>query len=74
MDKTTAFYSAQPKRTKASEGEQCQEGKWYKNRTMVHLCCNADSSENLHRLMIGKLEKSHCLKAFEALSLQLKIF
>jgi hypothetical protein len=55
--KKTVFYITQLKRTKASEGEQCYGGKWYKNRTVVHLCCNADGSEKLCPLMIGELQK-----------------
>jgi hypothetical protein len=62
MDERALFYNVQPKRTLAIEGERCHGEKAYKDRVTVLLCCNADGSEKLLPLIVGKFEKPRCMK------------
>jgi hypothetical protein len=62
MDETALFYNAQPKRTLDIKGERCHGGKAYKDRVTMLLCCNADCSEKLRPLVVGKFEKPRCMK------------
>jgi hypothetical protein len=65
MDETALFYNAQMKRTLGIKGERCHGGKAYKNRVTMLLCYNADGSENLRPLVVGKFEKPHCMKGIK---------
>jgi hypothetical protein len=62
MDEMALFYNAQQKRTLDIKGEKCHGGKAYKDRATVLLCCNADGSEKLRPLVVGKSEKPQCMK------------
>jgi hypothetical protein len=62
MDETALFYHAQPKRTLDIKGERCHGRKAYKDGVTVLLCCNADGSEKLRSLVVGKFEKPCCMK------------
>jgi hypothetical protein len=62
MDEMALFYNAQPKRMLDIKGERCHEGKAYKDRVTVLLCCSADGSEKLRHLVVGKFEKLCCMK------------
>jgi hypothetical protein len=65
MDEMALFYNAQPKKTLDIKGERCHGGKAYKDRVTVLLCCNADGSEKLRTLVVGKFEKPHCIKGLK---------
>jgi hypothetical protein len=62
MDKMALFYNAQPNTMLDIKGERCHGGKAYKDRVTVLLCCNADGSEKLRPLVVGKFEKPRCMK------------
>jgi hypothetical protein len=62
MDETALFYNAQPKIMLAIKGERCFGGKAYKDRVTMLLCYNADGSEKLWPLIVGKFEKPRCMK------------
>jgi hypothetical protein len=68
MDETALFYNAQPKRTLAIKGERYHGGKAYKDKVTVLLCCNADGSEKLRPLIVGKFEKLRCMKGVKHFS------
>jgi hypothetical protein len=65
LEETALFYNAQPRRTLALKGQNCQGGKGYKDRVTVLLCCNAGGSKKLCPLIVGKFEKPHCLKCLK---------
>ena len=56
-DETGLFFKMMPKRTLAFKGEPCHRGKNNKERLSVLLCCNADRSEKLMPIVIGKSKK-----------------
>lgn len=62
MDETGLFYNMKPERTLSLKGETCRGGKKCKERLTVLLCCNADGSEKLKPLVVGKFEKPRCMK------------
>jgi hypothetical protein len=65
MAKTTLFYNPKLERTRALKGEMYQGRKGSRDRVMVLLCCNADGSEKLCPLIVGKFEKPYYLKGLK---------
>jgi hypothetical protein len=57
----TALYNAQPNRTLALKGHQCQGGRWYKDRATALLCCNAEDGKKFRPVIVGRFEKPRCL-------------
>lgn len=62
MDETGLFFNCLPDRTLALRGDKCHGGKKAMERLTVVLCCNADGSEKLKPLVIGKFAKPRCMK------------
>ncbi|XP_063215856.1 tigger transposable element-derived protein 6-like [Bacillus rossius redtenbacheri] len=62
MDETGVFYNLLPDHTMAYRGEPCHGGKRSKERITVALCCNADGSDKMKPLVIGKFLKPRCFK------------
>lgn len=61
-DETGLFYRLMPDRTLAFKGESCHGGKKSKERLTALLCCNADGSDKLNPLIIGKSKNPRCFK------------
>jgi Tc5 transposase DNA-binding domain/DDE superfamily endonuclease len=53
-DETGLFFNMQPDRTMTFKGERCSDGKKSKERLTILFCTNADGSEKLKPLVIGK--------------------
>ncbi|GBL81922.1 Tigger transposable element-derived protein 6 [Araneus ventricosus] len=67
-DETGLFFNLLPDKTLTVKGENCQEGKFPKMRLTVLLCTNADGSEKLTPLVIGRAKKPRCFKNVKSLS------
>jgi len=61
-DETGLFYRLMPNKTIAYKGENCHGGKQSKERLTVLLCANADGSDKLKPLIIGKAKNPRCFK------------
>lgn len=66
-DETGLFYNLLPDRTLALQHEKCHGGKRSKERLTVLLCANADGTEKLPPLVIGKFAKPRCFKNVKTL-------
>lgn len=66
-DETGLFYNLLPKKTLAFKGEDCKGGKKSKDRLTVLLCANADGSEKIMPVVIGKSQKPRCMKNIKSL-------
>ncbi|GBM07053.1 Tigger transposable element-derived protein 4 [Araneus ventricosus] len=64
-DETGLFYKLLPSKTLAIKSDTCHGGKNSKVRLAVSLCANADGSEKLAPLIIGKSKKPRCFKKCE---------
>lgn len=60
-DETVLFYNFLPSRSSMEDG-----GKWSKDRLTVLLTSNADGSDKLRPLVIGRLEKPRCFKGVKS--------
>ena len=67
VDETGLFYNLMPARTLAFKGDNCHGGKKAKDRLTVLLCSNADGSDKMTPLVIGKSRKPRCLKNVKAI-------
>lgn len=61
-DETGLFYNLLPDKTFAVKGENCHGGKLSKLRLTVLICTNADGSEKITPLVVGKSKKPRCFK------------
>lgn len=61
-DETGLFYNMMPNKTLSYKSEKCFGGKLSKERLTVLLCTNADGSEKLPPLVIGKSRNPRCFK------------
>ncbi|GBN25987.1 Tigger transposable element-derived protein 6 [Araneus ventricosus] len=61
-NETGLFYTLQPSKTLAIKSDTRHGGKKSKVRLTVILCVNADGSEKLPPLIIGKSQKPRCFK------------
>lgn len=61
-DETGLFYRLLPNKTLDFKGETCHGGKHSKDRLTVLLCCNADGSDKMPPLVIGKSMQPRCFK------------
>lgn len=61
-DETGLFFKMMPNKTLAFKGEPCHGGRNSKERITVLLCCNADGSEKLTPIVIGKSKKPRCFR------------
>jgi len=68
VDKTGLFYNLQPSMTLTYKGNSCHGGTKSKQRVTVLLGCNADGTEKLPPLVIGKYNKPHCFSNVKKLS------
>ncbi|GBO12743.1 Tigger transposable element-derived protein 6 [Araneus ventricosus] len=66
-DETGLFYNLLPSKTLATKSDTCHGGKKSKVRLTVLLCANADGSEKLPPLIIGKSKKPRCFKNVKTL-------
>ncbi|GBN52936.1 Tigger transposable element-derived protein 4 [Araneus ventricosus] len=66
-DETGLFYNLLPSKTLAIKSDTCHGGKKSKVRLTVLLCANADGSEKLPPLIIGKSKKPRFFKNVKAL-------
>lgn len=66
-DETGLFFNLLPDKTLTVKGENCHGGKLSKQRLTVLLCTNADGSEKLTPLVIGKAKKPRCFKNVKSL-------
>ncbi|GBM71388.1 Tigger transposable element-derived protein 4 [Araneus ventricosus] len=68
-DETGLFYNLQPSKTLAIKSDTCHGGSGKKNKVplTVILCANADGSEKLLPLIIGKSKKPRCFKNVKTL-------
>jgi hypothetical protein len=62
VDKTGLFYNLQPSMALTYKGNSCHGGMKSKQRVTVLLGCNADDTEKLPPLVIGKYNKPHCFR------------
>lgn len=62
MDGCGIFYNMFPNRTLNMKGEKCHGGEGSKERLPAVFVCNMDGSQKDKVWIIGKYEKSHCLK------------
>lgn len=67
VDETGLFYHLMPERTFAFKGDKCHGGKKAKDRLTVLLCANADGSDKMTPLLIGKSRKPRCFKNVKTL-------
>lgn len=67
VDETGLFYNLMPARTLAFKGDNCHGGKKSKDRLTVLLCANADGSDKMTPLIIGKSQKPRCFKNVKTL-------
>ena len=68
-DETGLFYKLLPNKTMTRKGQLCTGGKLSKERITVLLTANADGSEKLKPLVIGKYENPRCFKNIKKKSL-----
>lgn len=61
-DETGLFFNLLPNRTLTFKDDPCHGGKKSKERVTVLLAVNADGSEKLPPLVIGKFQKPRCFK------------
>lgn len=61
-DETGLFYNLLPSKTLAEKGDSCHGGKKSKIRVTVLLTTNADGSDKLPPLVIGKSKNPRCFK------------
>ena len=69
-DETRLFFNLLPERTLAVKGDPCHGGKRSKERLTVLLTTNADGTDKLTPLVIGKSAKPRCLKGVKSLPVQ----
>ena len=69
-DETGLFYKLLPNKTLAFKKEPCHGGKHSKDRVTVLVGANADGSEKLPLLVIGKSKKPRCFKNVKSLPVQ----
>lgn len=69
-DETGLFFNLLPDKTLAMANDTCHGGKKSKERLTVLLCANADGSEKLPPLVIGKFAKPRCFKNVKSLPTQ----
>ena len=65
-DETGLFFNMLPGKTMCFRGEDCSGGKLSKQRLTVLLITNADGSEKLRPLVIGKAKKPRCFHQINA--------
>lgn len=61
-DESASFYKLLPNKSLHRKGERCTGGKLSKERVTFMLCTNADGSEKLKPLLIGKAENPRAFK------------
>ena len=71
-DETGLFYQLLPNKTLASKEDECVGIKKNKQRVTLLLGANADGSDRLRPLLIGKFAKSRCLKNVNSLPVTYK--
>lgn len=69
-DETGLFWEALPNLALGFRGETCEGGKKSKKRVTVLLCANADGSDKLTPLVIGKSRRPRCFNNISTLPLQ----
>ena len=62
VDETALYYNLLPSRTLAEKSDDCHDGKRSKERVTVLLGTNADGSDKLKPLIIGKSQNPRCFK------------
>lgn len=67
LDETGLFYKLMPSKTIAFKNEDCSGGKWSKERLTVLVGANADGSDKLPLLVIGKSANPRCFKGIKTL-------
>ena len=67
VDETGLFFKLLPDSTLAFKGETCHGGKRVKERITVLVAGNADGSEKLPLLVIGKSKNPRCFKSVHSL-------
>ncbi|XP_046608718.1 tigger transposable element-derived protein 6-like [Neodiprion virginianus] len=65
-DETGLFFNLLPSKTLAEKGDPCHGGKQSKQRLTVLLTANADGSDKLRPLVIGKSQKPRCFKGVKS--------
>jgi len=65
VDKTGLFHNLQPSMTLTYKSNSCHGGTKSKQRVTLLLGCNADGTEKLPPLVIGKYNKPHCFRCFK---------
>ncbi|KAM3915651.1 tigger transposable element-derived protein 4-like [Leptodactylus fuscus] len=71
-DETGVFFNLMPNRTIAVKWEKCHGGKMSKERITVLVTTNADGSEKIPILVIGKYKKPRCFKNVRTLPCEYK--
>jgi hypothetical protein len=66
-DETALFYSLMQDKSLNIRGEACTGGKKSQERLTDLLCCNAEGTEKLAPLVIGKFVKPMCFKNISTL-------
>ena len=61
-DETRLFYNLQPSKTLTYKGDSLHGGTKSKQKVAVLLGCNANGTEKLPPLVIGKYNKTHCFR------------
>lgn len=61
-DETGLFYRLMPSKTYDFKGSECHGGKQSKERLTVLLCANADGTDKMKPLVIGKSARPRCFK------------
>lgn len=61
-DETGLFYRLIPHKTMEFKGKECHGGKMSKERITVLLCANADGTDKLKPLVIGRSKRPRCFK------------
>ncbi|XP_054720508.1 tigger transposable element-derived protein 4-like [Uloborus diversus] len=72
IDETGLFYKCVPQKTLMFKGESCAGGKMSKDRLTVLVGANADGSEKLPLLVIGKSKNPRCFKNVKSLPVNYK--
>jgi hypothetical protein len=67
-DESGLFFRLPPNKTLSLKGDPCNGGKNSKERITVLLACNADGTDKLPPLVIGKIENPRCFKNVRQLS------
>ncbi|GFW91938.1 tigger transposable element-derived protein 4 [Trichonephila clavipes] len=65
-DETGLFFKCLPEKTFTFKKEKCHGGKHSKERLIILLAVNMDSSEKITPLVIGKSAKPRCFKGLES--------